>query len=31
MQKYTLHFAEPVTLIMENDEIGQGVWMQIKE
>lgn len=30
MQKYTLHFAGPVTLIIENDEIGQGFWMQIR-
>jgi len=24
MQNYMPHFAEPVTAIMENDEIGQG-------
>lgn len=31
MQKYIPHFAEPITVIIENDEIGQGFWMRVKE
>jgi len=27
LQKYIPHFAEPVTVIIENDEIGQGFWI----